>query len=447
MITATHPDFVRALRAAKDGDCDAFDELWRASNPRLLRYLRVIAPGLSTDVASATWVNIARSLDCFPADEPGFNALMIRIARDEAAIRRRVGHRRPDRIIDLVEAEAADRAGSLAAGLPTETAVRLLGRLPSEIAEMVALRVVVGLDAQATAELIGQRPGSVRVAVQRGLRRTADLLGRAPQAAAATAAAATAAATRTAVAPLDPWALDRLLGQPDLLDRLDPSMRLLVAALSVDGSAGNVSGLTAARRAFRDAGIRPGSHRRRMFGPLLLLPLLTRQLGRRLSTAKSMLGGKIAAVAVGTLVLSAPAAVAYSGPGADRPSPTPVSASAPLSPSGRAGLGLPLARTVGAAAVAPARQPASSPAPRRRAPAKHPAQRPVRHAVQHTTEHPVRHQPVKQTSHRPSGHPTGSIASGRHPHHPTVQSKPTPSTPDVQRDHSGDDHGHHHWGW
>ena len=43
-------------------------------------------------------------------------------------------------------------------------------------AEAVLLRAVVGLDAATAAEVLGKRPGAVRVAAHRGLRRLARIL-------------------------------------------------------------------------------------------------------------------------------------------------------------------------------------------------------------------------------------------------------------------------------
>lgn len=39
------------------------------------------------------------------------------------------------------------------------------------------LRVVVGLDAKSAAEVLGKRPGAIRTAAHRGLKRLAELLG------------------------------------------------------------------------------------------------------------------------------------------------------------------------------------------------------------------------------------------------------------------------------
>lgn len=52
----------------------------------------------------------------------------------------------------------------------TAAALRLVATLPAEQAEMVMLRVVAGLDVAVVAELVGKKPGAVRVAVHRALR-------------------------------------------------------------------------------------------------------------------------------------------------------------------------------------------------------------------------------------------------------------------------------------
>ena len=58
--------------------------------------------------------------------------------------------------------------------LDTEWALAVIGTLPRDQAEAVLLRVVVGLDVSGTAKVLGKRPGAVRVATLRGLRRLAE---------------------------------------------------------------------------------------------------------------------------------------------------------------------------------------------------------------------------------------------------------------------------------
>jgi Sigma-70 region 2 len=81
MIGAAFPT---VLSAAASGDEDAFARLWRDLQPRLLRYLRVVAPGTADDLASETWLTVIRGLGRFHGDEPAFRVWVFTIARHRA---------------------------------------------------------------------------------------------------------------------------------------------------------------------------------------------------------------------------------------------------------------------------------------------------------------------------------------------------------------------------
>ena len=166
------------VAAAKRGDEEAFRALFRAVQPRLLRYLAVTTPGAGEDIAAEAWVRVVRDLDRFHGDDDDFGAWVLTIAR----------HRR----VDAARAAARDRSVPVAtpperpapddvpaaveAMVSTESALRLLAMLPPSEAEVVALRVVAGLDVAAVAVVTGRRPGTVRVLAHRGLRRLATLV-------------------------------------------------------------------------------------------------------------------------------------------------------------------------------------------------------------------------------------------------------------------------------
>jgi RNA polymerase sigma-70 factor, ECF subfamily len=58
-------------------------------------------------------------------------------------------------------------------GQSTRAALALVAELPADQAEVVALRVLGGLDVAEVARIVGKRPGTVRVLAHRGLRRLA----------------------------------------------------------------------------------------------------------------------------------------------------------------------------------------------------------------------------------------------------------------------------------
>jgi RNA polymerase sigma-70 factor (ECF subfamily) len=58
----------------------------------------------------------------------------------------------------------------------TRAALALVAELPADQTEVVALRVLGGLEVAEVARIVGKRPGAVRVLAYRGLRRLAKLL-------------------------------------------------------------------------------------------------------------------------------------------------------------------------------------------------------------------------------------------------------------------------------
>jgi RNA polymerase sigma-70 factor (ECF subfamily) len=79
------------------------------------------------------------------------------------------------------KAADSDTATEAMEALSTGSTLSLIAQLPQDQAEAVVLRVVVGLDAKSAAETLGKRPGAVRTAAHRGLKRLAELLGTDPE--------------------------------------------------------------------------------------------------------------------------------------------------------------------------------------------------------------------------------------------------------------------------
>jgi RNA polymerase sigma-70 factor (ECF subfamily) len=170
------------LSAARTGDEDAFRTLYRALQPLLLRYLRGLIGADAEDVASETWLQITRDLPRFEGDYPRFRGWAVTIGRHRAIDLARHRRRRPHSVVDVDELvdlpDTQDTAAIAADAIATHAAIQLIATLPRHQAEAVLLRVVVGLDAVAAGRVLGKRPGAVRIATHRGLRRLAELLER-----------------------------------------------------------------------------------------------------------------------------------------------------------------------------------------------------------------------------------------------------------------------------
>ncbi len=172
------PNFDGVLAAAQAGAEWAFDILYRELNPRLLRYFRSQAQGAAEDLASETWIGAARNLGGFAGGEEEFRAWLFKIG-----YRRLVQHWR-DRARDRSIAVDPYTIPELVAPLSMEDAVvdtdalsaaarRITSLLTSDQAQVIMLRVVGGLSVAQVAEVLGKRPGTVRVVQHKALKKLA----------------------------------------------------------------------------------------------------------------------------------------------------------------------------------------------------------------------------------------------------------------------------------
>jgi RNA polymerase sigma-70 factor, ECF subfamily len=174
-------EFEQRLAAAQAGDETAFVHLFRSVQPTLLRYLATLGGPLAEGAAAETWVSIVRDLRRFRGDEAGWRSWVFTIGHARLRDAQRRARREPVSVDADLERSAGPAADDVEASvgkpLSTQAALVLIGSLPRDQAEAVLLRYVVGLDAPATARVLGKRPGAVRVAAHRGLHRLAILLG------------------------------------------------------------------------------------------------------------------------------------------------------------------------------------------------------------------------------------------------------------------------------
>lgn len=170
-----------AVARAQEGDESAFAIAYRLVQPGLLGYLRGLVGEDAEDVASDAWLEIARDLGRFRGDGAGFRGWTATIARHRALDHLRRLKVRPRSA--ALEQDMLDLPGPYSThdqaleSLSTEYALQLVRGLPRDQAEAVLLRVVVGLDGPAAARVLGKRPGAVRTAAYRGLKRLAHQLG------------------------------------------------------------------------------------------------------------------------------------------------------------------------------------------------------------------------------------------------------------------------------
>ncbi|MER8008332.1 RNA polymerase sigma factor [Streptomyces sp. SLBN-31] len=180
-VQAYDAELGAAVARAQEGDEAAFAVAYRIVQPGLLGYLRGIVGDDAEDVASDAWLEIARDLGRFQGDGQGFRGWTATIARHRALDhlrRQKVRPRSSALEQDVLELPGRHTTHEQALeALSTARALDLVRSLPRDQAEAVLLRVVVGLDGPAAARVLGKRPGAVRTAAHRGLKRLAARLG------------------------------------------------------------------------------------------------------------------------------------------------------------------------------------------------------------------------------------------------------------------------------
>ena len=178
--------FPGILTAAQDGGEWAVAILYRWLHPAVVSYLRARAGDEAEDLASETWIAVARGLPNFSGDEPAFRSWVFTIAHRRLIDHHRATARRPrTRTLHATEGDhhdgpielpaGDDPAGEVLEAVAGDEAVRrIVALLSPDQAEIVLLRVVGGLPVEDVAAITGRRPGTVRVLQHRALRRLAE---------------------------------------------------------------------------------------------------------------------------------------------------------------------------------------------------------------------------------------------------------------------------------
>jgi RNA polymerase sigma-70 factor, ECF subfamily len=167
------------------GDADAFRLVYRTVQPNLLRYVTALVGACEAeDVTSETWTQAVRDLGRFRGGDDQFRAWITTIGRHRALDHLRANGRRPvvetagDGLPDWAAGDDVEQ--SVLESMSTAGALALIRSLPTEQAEAVLLRSVIGLDAKTAGKVLGKRAGAVRTAAYRGLRTLANRLEQNP---------------------------------------------------------------------------------------------------------------------------------------------------------------------------------------------------------------------------------------------------------------------------
>lgn len=171
------------VSAAKQGDPDAWRELYRAHAGRLVVWLQHRSPvdaALSAeDLSHEAWVTAADKIHGFHGSGEEFGGWIFGIARNHAANARRRSGRRATSPAEHADIEPhAEPVGGPETVVPEQDWIRrALGQLsPRERDVMVCLEVI-GMDVTGACAALGMSAVSVRVTRHRALKRLRGILG------------------------------------------------------------------------------------------------------------------------------------------------------------------------------------------------------------------------------------------------------------------------------
>ncbi|APT88318.1 RNA polymerase sigma factor SigD [Corynebacterium frankenforstense DSM 45800] len=182
-MSDTDEELRRLVPDAVSGDRRALREIIRLIHPQVLRYARARIGGgrapTAEDVAQEVCLAVANSISRYRDRGRPFMAFVYGIAFNKVADAHRAMARDHSVPTEEVPETGGHAEGPEAAVLAADGGNRvraLLDSLGERARDIVILRVMVGLSADETAEIVGSTPGAVRVAQFRAMKRLRTLI-------------------------------------------------------------------------------------------------------------------------------------------------------------------------------------------------------------------------------------------------------------------------------
>jgi RNA polymerase sigma-70 factor (ECF subfamily) len=165
-------DFETRLDAAKSGREWAWADLYRELAGPVTGYLASRGATDPEDLASETFLQVARNIQSFEGDEASFRSWVFVIAHRRLLDSRRARQRRPE-TASLLESTADSSGGDVEEEalqtLVSEELRHAFGQLTDVQGDVLALRILGRLTLEETAQILGKRVGAVKAAQRRGL--------------------------------------------------------------------------------------------------------------------------------------------------------------------------------------------------------------------------------------------------------------------------------------
>jgi RNA polymerase sigma-70 factor (ECF subfamily) len=169
--------------AARLGDHEAWETLYRGLYPRLRGFVMArVGPTATEDVVNETMTRAVAGIGRFHYGTAGFDGWVFGIAKhvivdhhrtEERRRRQSDAHRRSD---PAALPDMGDPSDGLVLDEDHRHVRTMFAQLSDRDRELLQLRVVAGLTVEQCAEILHQRPGTVRTAQSRALARLRTLM-------------------------------------------------------------------------------------------------------------------------------------------------------------------------------------------------------------------------------------------------------------------------------
>jgi RNA polymerase sigma-70 factor (ECF subfamily) len=165
-------DFATRLEAAKSGREWAWADLYRDLAGPVTGYLASRGATEPEDLASETFLQVARNIQTFDGDESSFRSWVFVIAHRRLLDSRRALQRRPE-TTTLIESTTESTGGDVEDEaldlLVSDEMKKAFEHLTDIQGDVLALRILGRLTLEETAQTLGKRVGAVKAAQRRGL--------------------------------------------------------------------------------------------------------------------------------------------------------------------------------------------------------------------------------------------------------------------------------------
>ncbi|HLA97694.1 MAG TPA: RNA polymerase sigma factor [Anaerolineales bacterium] len=182
MIDPSEFDTTQLLNKARNGDTEAYGELYERYAPRVFRYLYAHLNNRqdAEDLTEEVFIRVWRSIASYKEQGVPYLAYLFRVARNALIdhYRKNASTKQEVSIADISLQDRTQGPGdAVAAMLEHEQLRQKMGKLREDYRTVLILRFLSELSPEETAQVMGRSAGAVRVLQHRALAALRELMG------------------------------------------------------------------------------------------------------------------------------------------------------------------------------------------------------------------------------------------------------------------------------